>query len=1221
MKNNVRCLLINKKKTVLFCLLIFIILLNSTIVYGVDLKKGKYNQKYEEWLKLSDEEKNKTIPPLPININIYNNSEQNVPSTLNSKFKKSLQKSINGKFDLRDLINLEVKNQYSTMECWAFAANSAVESYLSLNNKNYNFSERHLDYATSKSFFEGPLEDSLDRYVRDGGYIGTAFTYYSRGSGPVLEEDMPFKNHENFISQSEMPVDRTIQKVDNMVYFPQLYKNSPGQCTDANGNQYSLQDVQKIRTSIKEHIMQNGGVVTSIYSPSDKNFYNTETHSAYLWDNEYRPNHDVLIIGWDDSYSKNNFLRKPSNDGAYIVLNSFGTEFGENGVYYVSYEDCYIEANTRGIIGVSDINYDNIYQHDTSEMYNYIQVKYAANVFSSQNNETLTEIMIGSLAEQNCNIYINNSGDNLDISKLQKIESNVKLSPGYNSIKLSSSVELEKGKKFAVIIELLDNYSGIGVEDSRSPYARVTSNRGESFASFDGSNWMDIYNENNMMNFSIKVFTKAKEQTGKIKNLKIANKNIIEGLGGKAEVYLKTTTLLEGAKPIIKIFNEGSSEVTNSFTIENPDISKTLSKIKINIPSTIAAGKYTIKVFINNVEIDQSDFTVLSSNVITDDFKTIRFKDVNLFEALKQENVLTGDIVLAYFDETQEIIMKNNITELNLHGNYVFPNGFLMMGSGYNIKELDGIENLQNLNLLDVSSNYITSLNPISNLTNLQVLSLFNNRGIIKNLENLKNLKNLYKIELTCCGLNNISALSNLTNLKILDLQYNSISDISPIANLTNLEYLCLDHNQIENINGLKNLTNLHNLYIQDNILKDISCLNNLVNLQRLYLSSNSIEDISVTENFTQLSELLIPDNKISDIKFLKNCKNLNELNMNYNNISDISVIPNLTLLFKLEAGANKISDISPLKNCDSLNHLELSYNNIFDISALNNLNKLNYLGVNYQSIEIKYDDPNNIELPQLFKECFNPDSKVYSSVGGGVSFLNCSWNEVNKSLKLDNEQQEGELEILDGKAKGSILKINKSPENLLSFNDVSKSDWFYNTVKWAYNNNVVKGYNDKTFAPNDKTTRGQLVTILWRIAGTPNTSNLKNEFIDVPEKYYYTEAIKWAYSKGIIKGYEGTAKFGPEDPIIRQDLLVILMRYANYKEKDTSKRASLDNFTDYKKVNTYAENSVKWAVAEDIIKGNDLPNGTKTLAPQSNATRAETVTMLMRFCEKYNII
>ena len=141
---------------------------------------------------------------------------------------------------------------------------------------------------------------------------------------------------------------------------------------------------------------------------------------------------------------------------------------------------------------------------------------------------------------------------------------------------------------------------------------------------------------------------------------------------------------------------------------------------------------------------------------------------------------------------------------------------------------------------------------------------------------------------------------------------------------------------------------------------------------------------------------------------------------------------------------------------------------------------------------------------------------------------------------------------------------------------------------------------------------------MLWRMENEPNVELINNNFEDVQDDKYYANAIKWAQSKDIVKGYGGTKLFGPNDYILRQDLVIILKRYAAYKEKSNDLTIDLTDFEDYKNISQYAENSVKWAIANGVITGNVLPNGTKTIAPKANTTRAETAAMLMKFINKF---
>lgn len=178
-----------------------------------------------------------------------------------------------------------------------------------------------------------------------------------------------------------------------------------------------------------------------------------------------------------------------------------------------------------------------------------------------------------------------------------------------------------------------------------------------------------------------------------------------------------------------------------------------------------------------------------------------------------------------------------------------------------------------------------------------------------------------------------------------------------------------------------------------------------------------------------------------------------------------------------------------------------------------------------------------------------------------------------------------------------------------IPFTDVKEADWCYEAVQYVYKNGMMNGTGDTTFSPNASTTRGMIVTILHRMEGTPYAAGEK--YTDVAAGRYYTDAVAWASANGIVGGY-GNGKFGPDDPITRQQMAAILYRYAQYKGYDVSQSADLSKYTDAGQVSSYAKPALSWANAEGLINGVTQT----TLVPQGNATRAQVATILMRFCE-----
>ena len=182
-------------------------------------------------------------------------------------------------------------------------------------------------------------------------------------------------------------------------------------------------------------------------------------------------------------------------------------------------------------------------------------------------------------------------------------------------------------------------------------------------------------------------------------------------------------------------------------------------------------------------------------------------------------------------------------------------------------------------------------------------------------------------------------------------------------------------------------------------------------------------------------------------------------------------------------------------------------------------------------------------------------------------------------------------------------------------FADVSEKDWFCGDVMFGYENGLMLGTSKTLFSPYGTVTRGMMAAILWRMEGSPAPKG-KNSFTDVEAGKWYADAITWTSENGIFAGY-GKDKFGPDDPITREQLAAIFYRYADYKGCDLTATEKLDEFKDADKITDYAKTAMQWAVRSGLVKGKsgDL------LAPQGMATRAEIAAMLHRFIEKYELV
>lgn len=190
----------------------------------------------------------------------------------------------------------------------------------------------------------------------------------------------------------------------------------------------------------------------------------------------------------------------------------------------------------------------------------------------------------------------------------------------------------------------------------------------------------------------------------------------------------------------------------------------------------------------------------------------------------------------------------------------------------------------------------------------------------------------------------------------------------------------------------------------------------------------------------------------------------------------------------------------------------------------------------------------------------------------------------------------------------GDCPKDNTCPID--PFTDTENTKWWHDGIHYCLENGLMKGVSTNRFSPNGTTTRAMIVTILWRMENSPATS-ASMSFKDVPSGQWYTEAIRWAQSTGVVTGYNADT-FGPNDNITREQLAAILYRYADSHKLDVTARNSLSQFTDAADISSWALENIKWANAAGLVSGRTAAQ----LAPKANATRAEAASMIQRFCE-----
>ena len=443
-----------KQMKILITIAIFLSLILVTFeVHAVNTIDGQIeiSQNYLEYLELTEEEKKNVMAP-----KMYDIPKSKIEITNPFKLGKFLGSSLQTKYSLKDIIpeNVIVKNQLATSTCWAFSSLASLETHLALqdykNGKDtvvYDLSERHMDYATTKVFLNGQINEfGFNRKPGSNGVIGIPTAYLTNGLGAVAEDEMPFSENVDLIDINEIQNKNVITQVNDIITFPSYTE---------------LDDRTQIKQQMKEHIMNYGGINASINASANQ-------AGAIYCDNSvnYKIDHSVVIVGWDDEYSTENFDEwfRPKNPGAWIAKNSYGEEIGDNGFWYISYDDALVYKQLVGITNAqTEKNYENIYQYD--ELGGYLKFTkngtskiYLATEFNkkTEGKEYLTQVSINASEAYTCKVYVNPNGTSKEMKDLQQVElktgESETFEAGYHTIEFAKPIKI--GDNFVIVLEI-----------------------------------------------------------------------------------------------------------------------------------------------------------------------------------------------------------------------------------------------------------------------------------------------------------------------------------------------------------------------------------------------------------------------------------------------------------------------------------------------------------------------------------------------------------------------------------------------------------------------------------------------------------------------------------------------------------------------------------------------------------------------------------------------
>jgi len=388
-------------------------------------------------------------------------------------------------FDLREVCDsLSVPDQGTFHTCWAFASLKALETTVK------DGTELSADHMS--------LQNAYGLGQEAGGDYAMASAYLLAWQGPVAEADDPYGD--GYSPEGLEPVYH-VQEIQV------LEAEEP-------------KDIEAIKRAVYEH----GGVQSACYMPQtageERDRYYRESCSSFYYNGTEEPNHDVVIVGWDDHYSRENFVQLPESDGAFLCMNTWGAGFGENGYFYISYEDSRIRESCVVYTGVEPVgNYDRIYQTDlcgwTGQIGYGASEAWFANVYEADERlEIKAAGFYATAPETAYKVYVKPLGADEEIGSSDAVlaaEGTVE-NAGYYTVPFGERFAVEAGERFAVIVEIDSpgTVEPVAMEyQSGSRLSKVDIDDGEGYISFDGVNWERTETEYGC-NVCLKVYANVK---------------------------------------------------------------------------------------------------------------------------------------------------------------------------------------------------------------------------------------------------------------------------------------------------------------------------------------------------------------------------------------------------------------------------------------------------------------------------------------------------------------------------------------------------------------------------------------------------------------------------------------------------------------------------------------------------------------------------------------
>ena len=614
---------------------------------------------YQKYMELSDEEKELYLEP--IRCKTFSDEEKkDAKNPFDAILRGAYPEKYNYNTSALNYIT-SPKDQYDLGTCWAFAAISVVESNALKNNVgNYDLSEEHLLYSVLASGYSDTAGKKGKYNVNsfDGGKITYASSYFFNGYGQLYENEWPYVNAENQITSSQYKTGRQMLSVDNYEIFN---LDELGPCSSSN--------IENIKNRIYNYgaVQASMYMDTSLFKDSAKNYYLSTTNNGIL------PNHGVTIVGWDDTIASSKF-NGATNPGAWIIKNSWGTTWSDDGYFYISYDDNFICKNNVSYSGVANKKYD--YTYKAADMVGLPDFAFG-NTFhlsakftkKSLIREQLKRVSFPTGTNSSYKVYLSRSNTLESTNDWELLDSGSSNNYGIKSVDLSNKV---LNDDYTIIVKYSvdtgKTSTVFSMCNGRTETSKMEISKGVNFYSTSEYNWYDMGSMKiggNTVGCEPNIFAYTSEVSSDVAISSISVGDIIT-----ANLYMKNANTNNISYSITDVYG---SNVTSLFTVTPNYSGKTIS---------IKSDGRTSGTYYLNVTYDGNTSTkkfTLVESVTSLNTNFIKISSPNIFVTIG------NNYSLDYSKLTSKISVKNSTySVLNPSGNVVSSTS--IVGTNYKFK-------------------------------------------------------------------------------------------------------------------------------------------------------------------------------------------------------------------------------------------------------------------------------------------------------------------------------------------------------------------------------------------------------------------------------------------------------------------------------------------------------------------------------------------------------